>query len=204
MPDLAQQLLFTVEESRGRFELVRTADVPRPVTEKVRQIGQKGFPRLLACHPAIRANTIAYIYVAQRDGDPRSEMDEWLKSIWNIHPLTSAPRPAWEHLPFGPDFRLEQMRNRIAPCAAARPGPLVDFFWVTGGQSMPRIRQRVSPDALRHVGVIGLLRRTSTECENHRRDYCVIASQLARQPHSRLSYCFDWWAHKDSNLRPAD
>jgi len=34
MRDLAQQLLFTVEESHGRFTLVRTADVSRPVTEK--------------------------------------------------------------------------------------------------------------------------------------------------------------------------
>jgi hypothetical protein len=32
--DLAQQLLFKVEESDGRFTLIRTADVSRPVTEK--------------------------------------------------------------------------------------------------------------------------------------------------------------------------
>jgi hypothetical protein len=34
MRDLAQQLLFTVEEADGRFTLIRTADVSRPVTEK--------------------------------------------------------------------------------------------------------------------------------------------------------------------------
>jgi hypothetical protein len=34
MRHLAHQLLFTVEESDGRFTLVRTADVSRPVTEK--------------------------------------------------------------------------------------------------------------------------------------------------------------------------
>jgi hypothetical protein len=34
MRDLAQKLMFKVEESHGRFTLVRTADVSRPVTEK--------------------------------------------------------------------------------------------------------------------------------------------------------------------------
>ncbi len=34
MRDLAQQLLFKVEESDGRFILIRTADVSGPVTEK--------------------------------------------------------------------------------------------------------------------------------------------------------------------------
>jgi hypothetical protein len=32
--DLAQRLLFKVEKSNGRYTLVRTADVSRPVTEK--------------------------------------------------------------------------------------------------------------------------------------------------------------------------
>ena len=34
MRDLAQQLMFGVEKTGGRFTLIRTADVSRPVNEK--------------------------------------------------------------------------------------------------------------------------------------------------------------------------
>jgi hypothetical protein len=34
MRDLAQPLLFKVEKASGRYTLIRTADVSRPVTEK--------------------------------------------------------------------------------------------------------------------------------------------------------------------------
>jgi hypothetical protein len=34
MRDLAQRLLFQAEKSNGRFTLIRTADVSRPVNEK--------------------------------------------------------------------------------------------------------------------------------------------------------------------------
>jgi hypothetical protein len=34
MRDLAQRLLFTVEKTNGRFTLIRTAEVSRPVNEK--------------------------------------------------------------------------------------------------------------------------------------------------------------------------
>jgi hypothetical protein len=34
MRDLAQKLMFKVEQTNGRFTLLRTADVSRPVSEK--------------------------------------------------------------------------------------------------------------------------------------------------------------------------
>jgi hypothetical protein len=34
MRDLAQKLIFTVETANGRYTLIRTADVSRPVNEK--------------------------------------------------------------------------------------------------------------------------------------------------------------------------
>jgi hypothetical protein len=34
MRDLAQSLLFKVEKTNGRYTLIRTADVSRPVNEK--------------------------------------------------------------------------------------------------------------------------------------------------------------------------
>jgi hypothetical protein len=34
MRDLAQKLMFKVEKTGGRFSLIRTADVSRPVNEK--------------------------------------------------------------------------------------------------------------------------------------------------------------------------